>query len=81
MGRRMSLPSKIFCSDFIRVVGIGWRQEYMDAYGDGARVRGVDDDGRTSTAPDHFVAWRWKMVRSCSGETLATVLNRVLPGP
>lgn len=65
----------------INVVSIGWRQDYMDAYGDWARVRGVEDDGAVLVRPDHFVAWRCMSVSQCTRERLLEVMKTVLPPP
>ena len=65
----------------VNVVSIGWRQEYMDAYGDWAKVRGVDDDGAVLVRPDHFVAWRCLSIAHVGVERLAQVFAKILPVP
>lgn len=67
----------------IEVITIGWRQNYMDAYGDWQKVRGVDDDGMVLVRPDHFVAWRCRKLPRVheGGDMLQRVFSRVLPLP
>jgi 2-polyprenyl-6-methoxyphenol hydroxylase-like FAD-dependent oxidoreductase len=65
----------------VDVVSIGWRQEYMDAYGDWEKVRGVEDDGAVLIRPDHFVAWRSRSVQSTTSERLLEVFATILPLP
>lgn len=65
----------------IKVITIGWRQNYMDAYGDWQKLCGVEDDGMILVRPDHFIAWRCrKLPRLDEGEDiLREVFNKVLP--
>ena len=63
----------------INVYTIGWRQDYIDAYGDWARVREVEEDGAILVRPDHFIAWRSRTVQSQSSAKLIAVLERILP--
>lgn len=65
----------------IKVAAIGWRQDYMDAYGDWEKIRGVEDDGAVLARPDQFVAWRCTSVKSASARTLMDVFDAVLPRP
>ena len=65
----------------IRVVSIGWRQEYMDAYGHWEKVRGVEDNGAVLVRPDHFVAWRCQSIDKLSPQRLIDVFNQILPQP
>lgn len=63
----------------VYVYTIGWRQDYMDAYGDWAKIRGVDENGAVLVRPDHFVAWRSKRLPREGGKRLVEVLERILP--
>ncbi|SMR53670.1 unnamed protein product [Zymoseptoria tritici ST99CH_3D1] len=65
----------------VNVVSIGWRQEYMDAYGDWEKTRGVEDDGAVLVRPDHFVAWRCKSIKSAGPDRLDQVFASILPTP
>lgn len=65
----------------LRVVMIGWRQQYMDAYRDWARLREVDDSGAVLVRPDHFVSWRCRSVTSCAASRLLEVMDAILPPP
>ena len=63
----------------VNVVLIGWRQDYLDAYGDWSKVRGVDDDGAVLVRPDHFVAWRCKSLPQDGQNKLTSVFDTILP--
>ena len=63
----------------VHVYTIGWRQDYMDAYGDWARVRGVNEDGAVLVRPDHFVAWRSRVLPLNGGKRLVDVFKEILP--
>lgn len=67
----------------IKVVSIGWRQDYMDAYGDWQKVRGVEDNGMVLVRPDHFVAWRCRTLPlgDEGQDRLLEVFDMVLPPP
>lgn len=67
----------------VKVVSIGWRQDYMDAYGDWQKVRGVEDDGMVLVRPDHFIAWRCQRMPSGNQgqEKLLEAFHRALPAP
>ena len=57
---------------------IGYGCDYMDAYRDWFKVRGVGEDGVVVCRPDHFVAWRCRsMVENPEGK-LESILQRVL---
>lgn len=62
----------------LNVVTIGWRQEYMDTYGDWSRVRGVQDEGVVLVRPDHFVAWRCKTLPLDGRAKLDAVFRQIL---
>ena len=42
----------------VAAYSVGYRQDYLDTYGDWARYRGVGEDGCVLVRPDHFIAWR-----------------------
>lgn len=63
----------------LRIVSIGWHQDYMDAYREWEGVREVDEDGAVLVRPDHFVAWRSKHLVKSPEEHLKTVFQRILP--
>lgn len=61
------------------VVSIGWRQDYMDAYWDWSKVRGVDDDGAVLVRPDQFVCWRCNSIADVGPNRLMEVFDQLLP--
>ena len=63
----------------IRVISVGFRQDYMDAYGDWVKVRGVEEDGAVLVRPDQFVAWRCKSITQVKEKRLVEVMQTVLP--
>jgi hypothetical protein len=65
----------------IKVISIGWRQDYMDAYGDFERLRGVEEDGCVLVRPDHFVAWRCRSLPEDPTTKIRSVFDRILPAP
>lgn len=65
----------------INVFSIGWRQDYMDAYGDWDKVRWVNDDGAVLVRPDHFVTWRCKTLPVDGRDKLTAVFDAILPAP
>jgi 2-polyprenyl-6-methoxyphenol hydroxylase-like FAD-dependent oxidoreductase len=62
----------------VRAYSIGFRQDYLDAYRDWARIRGVDEDGCVLVRPDHFVAWRCKSITADPKAKLVGVLQKLL---
>lgn len=65
----------------VNVYSIGWRQDYMDAYGDWSKVREVEEDGAVLVRPDHFVAWRCSTLPSDGVRKLTAVFEHILPRP
>lgn len=65
----------------INVVSIGWDQDYMDAYMDWGKVRGVEDEGAVLVRPDHFVAWRCKKLPAEGAAKLLRIFDTILPRP
>jgi hypothetical protein len=57
---------------------IGYGCDYMDAYRDWVKVRGVDEDGDVLVRPDHFVAWRNWSMSDDPPAVLEAVLSHVL---
>jgi 2-polyprenyl-6-methoxyphenol hydroxylase-like FAD-dependent oxidoreductase len=57
---------------------IGYGCDYMDAYRDWFKVRGVEEDGVVLCRPDHFVAWRCRRLVEKPQEKLESVLRAVL---
>lgn len=57
---------------------IGYGCDYMDAYRDWIRVRGVEEDGVVLVRPDHFVAWRCRSMAIGPEAKLQVVLHHVL---
>lgn len=57
-------------------IGIGC--DYMDAYRQWSKVRGVSEDGIVLVRPDHFVAWRSNGVDTGHLERLQVALKRCL---
>lgn len=62
----------------IRGVSVGFRQDFMDLYGEWERCRGVEEDGIVLVRPDHFVAWRFQTSSANALELLRHALVRVL---
>lgn len=65
----------------VNVVSIGWDQDYMDAYMDWVKVRGVDDEGAVLVRPDHFVAWRCQRLPAEGAAKLIRIFDTILPRP
>lgn len=65
----------------INAISIGWHQDYMDAYGDYEKIRGVDEDGCVLVRPDHFVAWRCRSLPENPTAKLADIFDKILPRP
>jgi 2-polyprenyl-6-methoxyphenol hydroxylase-like FAD-dependent oxidoreductase len=57
---------------------IGYGCDYMDAYRDWFKVRGVEEDGVVLCRPDHFVAWRCRSMVDKPRDKLESVLRAVL---
>ncbi|KAL1885173.1 hypothetical protein Plec18167_001830 [Paecilomyces lecythidis] len=57
---------------------IGFGSQYLDCYGEWAKVRGVEEDGVVLVRPDHFVAWRSVTMVGDATEKLKTALETVL---
>lgn len=62
----------------INVISIGWRQDYMDAYRDWQKIRGVEDSGAVLIRPDNFVAWRCFSMATTAEDKLKSVFDRIL---
>lgn len=62
----------------IRGYTIGYGCDYMDAYRDWIRVRGVDEDGVVLVRPDHFVAWRNRSMSNDPQAAIEVVLKQIL---
>ncbi|KIY00306.1 uncharacterized protein Z520_03991 [Fonsecaea multimorphosa CBS 102226] len=60
----------------IRVFGIGWGQDYLDAMHTWRDVRGVEEDGAVLVRPDRFVCWRTS--KSMNVQAAAEKLERVI---
>ena len=66
----------------LNVVSIGWRQDYLDVYGDWEKVRVVDDNGVVLVRPDHFIAWRCHSLSARTGANrLDEVFEKIFPYP
>lgn len=63
---------------YIKGCSIGFGCDFMDAYRDWARIRGVPEDGAVLVRPDHFVAWRSPGIDSGHKEKLRGVLRHLL---
>ena len=63
---------------YIKGFSIGHGCDYMDAYRDWFKVRGVDEDGVVLVRPDHFVAWRSRSMPNDPQEVLETALEHIL---
>lgn len=57
---------------------IGYGCDYMDAYRDWFKVRGVEENGVVLCRPDHFVAWRCRSMVKNPQDKLESVLRAVL---
>ena len=57
---------------------IGYGCDYMDAYRDWFKVRGVEEDGVILVRPDHFVAWRSRSLPHDPLGVLEAVLEHIL---
>ena len=57
---------------------IGYGCDYMDAYRDWFKVRGVGEDGVVLCRPDHFVAWRCQSIVENPEGKLDSILKAVL---
>ena len=62
----------------VNVLSVGWRQQYMDTYGDWSKIRGVEDEGAVLVRPDQFVAWRCKTLPENGQEKLDMVFGHIL---
>ena len=66
------------CGIQIHGYSIGYCCDYMDAYRDWIKVRGVDEDGVVLVRPDHFVAWRSRSMSTDPQAMLEAVLENIL---
>lgn len=57
---------------------IGYGCDYMDAYRDWIRIRGVEEAGVVLVRPDHFVAWRRGSMAKDPEAELQTALQHIL---
>ena len=62
----------------IESYSIGYGCDYMDAYRDWIKVRGVEEDGVVLVRPDHFVAWRCRNMVESPEQKLKSVLRTLL---
>ncbi|KAF7846384.1 hypothetical protein BT93_L4477 [Corymbia citriodora subsp. variegata] len=62
----------------IRTYSIGIGCDYMDAYREWTKVRGISDDGAVLVRPDHFVAWRTNGLASGHISKLEGILSQCL---
>lgn len=62
----------------VRPVTIGFRQDYMDIYGEWEQCRGVEEDGVVLVRPDHFVAWRFQTSSDRAAALLRDALSHIL---
>lgn len=64
----------------IKVISIGFRQDFEDIYFDWSRLRGVEESGCVLVRPDRFVAWRSKtaLKDDVNGEKLLNVFKKIL---
>jgi 2-polyprenyl-6-methoxyphenol hydroxylase-like FAD-dependent oxidoreductase len=62
----------------IEAYTIGYGCDYMDAYRDWFKVRGVDEDGVVLVRPDHFVAWRCRSMVESPEQKLDSVMHLIL---
>ena len=61
--------------------GIGRGLDYLDAYWDWEKARGVEEDGVVLVRPDHFVCWRCIRAPVDPAERLREVLQQLLDYP
>ncbi len=61
--------------------GIGRGLEFLDAYWDWEKVRGVEEDGVVLVRPDHFVCWRCIRPPADPAKRLREVLQQLLGRP
>ena len=57
---------------------IGYGCDYMDAYRDWVKVRGVEEDGVVLVRPDHFVGFRCRKMVANPQQKLESVLGTLL---
>lgn len=62
----------------IRAYSIGMGCDYMDAYREWRKVRGVTEDGVVLVRPDHFVAWRSNGMTDGHDQKLEDVMRKCL---
>ena len=62
----------------IQGYSIGYGCDYMDAYRDWNKVRGVEEDGVVLVRPDHFVAWRCCSLPNDTQGVLEGVVGNIL---
>ncbi|KAK4946614.1 hypothetical protein LTR10_014466 [Elasticomyces elasticus] len=62
----------------VKAYGIGRGLDYLDAYWDWEKVRGVEEDGVVLVRPDHFVCWRCSQSCPNTSEKLREVMRRIL---
>lgn len=62
----------------VNSTSIGWRQDWVDVYGEWARRCEIEENGCILVRPDRFVCWRAKtMVEDCEGK-MEQVLKSIL---
>ncbi|PVH96190.1 FAD dependent oxidoreductase [Periconia macrospinosa] len=68
--------------DGVKVRGfkIGFGCDYMDAYREWNKLRGVGEKGVVLVRPDHFVAWRAYNLVEDAAPRLLSVMQRILHG-
>ena len=69
------------CGLVLKAHSIGYGCEYMDAYRDWNKVKGVTEDGVVLVRPDHFVAWRCDGIASGHQERLEEAIRYCLGLP
>lgn len=62
----------------VQAYSIGMGCDYMDAYRQWSKVRGISEDGVVLVRPDHFVAWRCDGVDSGHLKKVEEALTRCL---
>ena len=62
----------------VRAYKIGFGCDYLDAYREWYRVRGVGEKGAVLVRPDHFVAWRCGDMVADPTLKLSTILQNIL---